>query len=226
MADSASPILPKESDHGLAFSVEDWGKTPECVKQHVLKLCGIISDHQRTIAELREKVEKLEARLNRNSSNSNQPPSTDSPYQKGKVESKKKSKVGGKKGRKGHRQKLVTATETREVHPERCECGCTEFDRLEPYYTHQHIELPKIVMEVVHFVLLKGRCRSCGKINKDYVPREHQTGYGPRFCALIVELAGKSQGRYADAANHMLESKWARQVGPRASRLARMMREG
>jgi lysozyme len=34
------------------------------------------------------------------------------------------------------------------------------------------------------------------------------------------------EGRYDDAADGMLASKWARQVGPRAERLARIMREG
>lgn len=33
-------------------------------------------------------------------------------------------------------------------------------------------------------------------------------------------------GRYAAAADRMLKSKWAAQVGPRAKRLARMMRTG
>ena len=33
-------------------------------------------------------------------------------------------------------------------------------------------------------------------------------------------------GEYLDAAQHMLASKWARQVGPRALRLATMMRDG
>ncbi|HQN19302.1 MAG TPA: IS66 family transposase [Syntrophobacteraceae bacterium] len=190
MADSPIPILSNETEQSLLFSLEDWGKTPECVKQHVLKLCQMISDQQRTIAELRGQIESLTAKVNQNSANSNRPPSSDSPYQKGKVVSKKKGRAGAKKGRPGHRQKLVPATETRQMLPQRCQCGCTEFDGLEPYYTHQHIELPKIVMEITHYVLLKGRCLSCGKINKGYVPLEHRTGYGPRFCALIVELAG------------------------------------
>jgi transposase len=61
---------------------------------------------------------------------------------------------------------------------------------LEPYYTHQHIELPEILMLVIHFILYKGRCTRCGKVNKGYVPSEFQTGYGARLSALIVELAG------------------------------------
>jgi transposase len=50
--------------------------------------------------------------------------------------------------------------------------------------------MPQILMEVSHFVLYKGQCRSCGKVNKGYVPSGYQTGFGPRLSALIVELAG------------------------------------
>ena len=39
-------------------------------------------------------------------------------------------------------------------------------------------------------------------------------------------LAAIKQGRYEDAADHMLNSKWAEQVGRRAHRLAAWMRSG
>lgn len=39
-------------------------------------------------------------------------------------------------------------------------------------------------------------------------------------------LAALRAGRYADAADGMLASKWAGQVGPRAARLAAMIRTG
>jgi lysozyme len=39
-------------------------------------------------------------------------------------------------------------------------------------------------------------------------------------------LAAVREGRYEDAASGMLASLWARQVGPRATRLAEMMRTG
>jgi len=39
-------------------------------------------------------------------------------------------------------------------------------------------------------------------------------------------LAAIKAGRYAEAAVFMLESRWAGQVGDRAKRLSRMMREG
>ena len=167
----------------LPFPKEDWERTPASIQLFV-------AGQQKTIEALTKRVDELEARLNRNSSNSNQPPSSDSPYQKTTDESKKKRKSGGKKGRKGHRQKLMQATNTQPVHPSRCRCGCSEFAHLEPYYTHQYVDLPQIIMEVVHFVLYRGRCRSCGKVNKGYIPVGYQTGFGPRLSALIVELAG------------------------------------
>jgi lysozyme len=39
-------------------------------------------------------------------------------------------------------------------------------------------------------------------------------------------LKAVAEGRYSDAADGMLASKWATQVGARAQRLAKMMREG
>jgi transposase len=134
-------------------------------------------------------IEELRARLNLNSGNSSRPPSTDSPY-KSKETGKDKKKSGAKKGHKGHRQALLTPTETKLIKPEACSCGSTRFHDLAPYYTHQEIELPEIKMDVTHFVLYKGVCSYCGKTNKGLIPGEHRTGFGPRLTALIAEMAG------------------------------------
>jgi len=45
-------------------------------------------------------------------------------------------------------------------------------------------------MDVLHFILNKGKCEKCGKIVKAKIPKEHQTGYGPRLSALIAEMSG------------------------------------
>jgi transposase len=74
--------------------------------------------------------------------------------------------------------------------PEGCGCGSNEFDLIQPYYTHQEIELPPIEMEVTPWVLHQGRCLGCGHWHKAQVPGEHVTGYGPRLSALMAELAG------------------------------------
>jgi transposase len=52
------------------------------------------------------------------------------------------------------------------------------------------IELPPIAMEVTHWVLYQSWCAVCGTWNKAQVPTEYVTGYGPRFSALMGEMAG------------------------------------
>ena len=166
----------------LPFSQQDWEKTPKPVQDFIINMMNEISS-------LHSKIEKIERRLNQDSSNSSKPPSSDSPYNK-KPDKKKKQNAGGKKGHKGHSQVMLEATETILVKPERCSCGNTDFPETEPYHTHQEIELPKIKMDITHFILHKGACPCCGKINKAQVPPEHKTGYGPRLSAFIGEVGG------------------------------------
>ena len=149
-----------------------------------------IAQLEETIVRLEKRIEELEARLNANSSNSNQPPSSDSPFKKPVRQPGKTGRPGGKKGHKGHRQQMLTPSDTRLVQPAPCSCGCGAYGELKPFYTHQHIELPEIELEVTHFVLLKGACAGCGKTNKARVPSEYHSGYGPRMSAVIAELAG------------------------------------
>jgi lysozyme len=48
----------------------------------------------------------------------------------------------------------------------------------------------------------------------------------PTLLQFKATLGAMQAGRYDDAASGMIDSKWARQVGQRAVRLAQMMREG
>ena len=135
---------------------------------------------------LQARVEELEARLNKHSTNSNKPPSSDSPFIP-KPEAAKKVQKPGK--RKGMRQQCLRPTELVEPHPEQCSCGCRVFEEQEPYYIHQVIEPPEIKAIVRHIILYRGRCRHCGKRGKAHIPHELHTGFGPRLCALVTELA-------------------------------------
>jgi transposase len=156
----------------------------------ILIQADTIARLEATVARLEKRIEELEARLNINSSNSNQPPSSDSPYKKPVGAPGKKGKPGAKRGHKGHRQQMLEPREIRPVAPAPCSCGCGSYGELKPFYTHQHLELPQIEVAVTHFVLLKGACTGCGKINKARVPSEYRSGYGPRMSAVIAELAG------------------------------------
>jgi transposase len=91
-------------------------------------------------------------------------------------------------------------TETRLLMPERCTCGHCEFDpkKMQPFYTHQHIELPKIQMDITHYILQRCNCPNCGRTVKAQLPQDKTTGYGPRFTAFVGELSGiKAMSRIA-----------------------------
>jgi transposase len=167
------------------FPPQDWEQTPPAVQAY---LCTVRDE----VEQLQGRVETLEARLRQNSTTSSRPPSSDAPYKRPqqRTTSTTPRKAGGKPGHPGHRQELFPATTIRELRPERCACGNTTFALTRPYHTHQVLELPPIAMEVTHCVLHQGWCPDCGRWTKAQVPAEHAMGYGPRFSALMGELAG------------------------------------
>lgn len=155
------------------FPEADWEQTPPAVQAYLHTL-------RHEMGQLQDQVESLQARLNQDSTNSSRPPSSDSPYQKprrrtgasprprkGEVlrpqvahledASPRPRKGGGKPGHPGHRQVLLALTSVEDLLPEVCACGSGEFGLMSPYYTHQVIELPRIEMEVSHWVLHQGR---------------------------------------------------------------------
>ena len=167
----------------------------EALSMQVVEQSQKSAELTQKIAELTQKIEKLEARLNKNSGNSNNPPSSDSPFKKpAKSGSPKPSgkKPGGQKGHKGHQRVMLDPTEQVDIHPTQCNCGshrllsCPD----EPFYVHQVIELPEIRMDVTHFRLFKTTCRDCGRTVKGRIPCEHRTGYGPRLSALVAQQSG------------------------------------
>jgi transposase len=167
------------------FTPQDWAQTPPAVQAYLRTM-------RDELGQLHDRVETLETRLKQNSRTSSQPPSADSPYKKPRrrTTSTTPRKAGGKPGHPGHRQELLVPTRVVEVRPEPCVCGHTAFAQTSPYYTHQVIELPPIAMEVTHWVLHQGWCQACGRWSQAPIPAAQVSGYGPRFSALMGELAG------------------------------------
>src|SRR5437764_7109199 len=174
LAEPANTVWP------FPFTPQDWEQTPLAVQAYVHTL-------RDAVAQLRNCVETLETRLQQHSTTSSRPPSSDSPYKKPRrhTTSTTPRKAGGKPGHLGHRQVLLPPTAVRELTPERCACGNPTFALTTPYYTHQVLELPPLVMEVTHWVLHQGWCLDCGRWTQAHVPAEHASGYGPRFSALV-----------------------------------------
>src|SRR5262244_476919 len=176
---------PTDTVWSFPFTPQDWEQTPLAVQAYIRTL-------RDEVAQLHDRMEVLAARLTQNSTTSHRPPSSDNPYKKPRLRTTTATprKAGGKPGHPGHRQVLLPPTTVREVRPERCACGNTTLTLGRPYHTHQVIELPAIAMEVTHWVLHQGWCVACGCWTKAQVPAAHATGYGPRFSALMGELAG------------------------------------
>ena len=163
---------------GLDIPPADWQQTPPSV--------------QTVVVTLLKRLEAVEARLTQDSTTSQRPPSTDSPYTKARKPpgDAPRRKAGGQPGHPGHRQALLVPTETRVLTPHQCACGHTALTGTRAYHTHQVIELPAIQMDVTHFVLQEAWCPMCAQWTKAQVPPEHTAGYGPRLTALVGEIAG------------------------------------
>jgi transposase len=179
-----TPSLPLPA--GLSLDATSWEQTVLLMCQLIVQLLAVIQQQTTQIAE-------LEARLSQTSSNSNRPPSSDSPYAQRTARAGMQGRPGAKPGHAGHCQALLPATEVLAVKPEACPCGQREFPETPPYYTHQVIELPEIRMAVTHVVLHEAQCPGCGRLLKAVLPAEYRYGYGPRFTALIGELSGNQR---------------------------------
>jgi transposase len=160
----------------IISTIDDWARTPAAVRLYLAALHQELAEQLKMLEAISKRVKELETRVNRNSSNSNQPPSSDSPFQK-KRDKKSGGKPGGKKGHKGHRQVMLDPSEIQPLKPDACRCGNHDFPETTPFYIHQYIELSEITMEVTHFILHGGSCPCCGKLNKTSLPGEYRMGY-------------------------------------------------
>jgi transposase len=156
-----------------------------------------IAELNALVAQLRARIEKLEARLAQSSSNSNQPPSSDTPAER-LARSKPKGSGrprGGQKGHKGHRRKLIPpeqVTRSKDLYPKQCgRCGrlLAPVEDPEPII-HQVVELPEIQPDVSEYRRHRRTC-SCGHVTCAKLPVGVRAGMcGPRLMALIGLLIG------------------------------------
>ncbi len=181
----ASSTTADNTTWSFPFSHQEWDHTPLAVQDHVLVL-------HNQLHELQQQVDILQGRVDQTSQTSSKPPSSDSPFPKPKKPKRRPSsgKRGGRKGHPGSGPILLAPTEVQHVYPASCGCGHGELGSPRLYQTHQVIELPRIEMEISHFLLHQAHCLGCGQLLKADVPSHHATGYGPRLTALIGELTG------------------------------------
>ena len=149
------------------------------------------------IRRLQERIQHLEERLQRNSSNSSLPPSTDGPgVDRPKRRGKRKRQRGGQKGHSGRSRPLVPSDEVDAVvpcKPETC-CSCNHplsGDDPNPW-RHQVCEIPKPRVEVTEYQRHRLTCPRCGQVTIGALPDGvSHSSFGPRLHALTALLTGR-----------------------------------
>jgi transposase len=182
----------------------------EQLEAEIARLRAIVEAQAALIAELRSRVEELESRLGKDSSNSSLPPSRDRTDRRARraAEAKQRraaNKALGKAARKpGKQNGAPGATLARRtpddtvVHaPEICSgCGASLADApVVGQATRQVLEVPEPALEAIDHVVVRKRC-SCGAETRGEFPPE-ATGpvcWGPRV---------KATGAYLLARQHL-----------------------
>ena len=150
----------------------------------------------RRIAELEDENRRLRARLDKDSSNSSKPPSSDGPGAKARKRRRGKRKpsgrkAGGQPGHEGTTRKLESVDKADEIHdhfPTTCSCcghGLAGADEVGNPVPHQQYELPPLRLELIHHWRHRLQCSRCGAENLAELSPVHATGQGPRLTAFI-----------------------------------------
>jgi len=151
-----------------------------------------IDVQDKQIAEQQKEIDALKEKLNSNSNNSSNPPSSDRYKSGNKNQSTGKAKTGGQKGHMGKSRSFlsVEAVDHIEQHlpPERCDCG-GKVQTNKHHRRHQVHELPPVTVVVTEHQLFDGCCKDCGKKHLAQLPVGIPTGMlGSRLMALIATM--------------------------------------
>jgi transposase len=168
------------------------------LESQVERLLAEVAAKDAEIARLRARVDELERKLGENSSNSNKPPSSDSPQDRATRDRPAPTgrRPGGQPGHKGKRREMLPperVNRTRDCFPSRCRrCG----DRLPRLadgapLRHQVIDLPEIQPDVTEYRQHRVTC-DCGATTCGELPTGVPAGMlGPGVLALIAVLVGE-----------------------------------
>jgi len=146
------------------------------------------------IAEQDGKIAELEARLNKNSKNSNKPPSSDGLKKSAPKNSRQPSgrASGGQIGHAGVTKELNPAPDTVvELKPAtKCECGADIIIQTDNYTVRQVTDTQPVKVVTVEYHAHDGICSKCGKIHKASFPAgvEGTVSYGENIRGLVTYL--------------------------------------
>lgn len=149
------------------------------------------------LAEVRERLRRLEAFLGQNSQTSNQPPSQDQPfgYQKPTPKSERQKSERSSGGQKGHPGKTLEFSSTPVIAPlpvtGYCSCGqCWDDVPASSFVARQVYYLPEVKLEATEYRAEVKICPSCDQKEQAAFPAwvKHHVQYGPNVMQLVTYL--------------------------------------
>ena len=155
-----------------------------------------IADLKRKVEDLTQLVLMLKQRLDRNSGNSSQPPSSDSPGQRSERRGKELTggKRGGQPGHSGSKRDLVPKDQVNEfkpLYPSECENCFTPLpatsDAVQRYQT---VDLPVLKAQVIEWLRHRVVCPKCRHKTWASMAAIPATPFGPRVEAVIGLVTG------------------------------------
>lgn len=154
---------------------------------------AVILLFQQTFLELSERLQQVEDRLSKNSSNSGKPPSTDG-YENPAPKSRRKrsgKKSGGQKGHEGHTLKMVEKPDEIMVHPvESCAYCRKSLKKVEAVGVEkrQVLDLPEVRLVATEHQAEIKHCLGCHKLTKAAFPLgvTQAVQYGKRIKSQMV----------------------------------------
>jgi transposase len=183
-----------------AESIYAAGREP--VVEALVALSARLEVQDAQLAALSGRVEELEQRLKRDSSNSSLPPSHDPPWLGKRGRSRGAGrKAGAQPGHVGHGRSLFPMERVTEVvdhWPQRCSCshvfGEAEREPGEEPARHQVVELPALAVEISEHRLQRISCPDCGRIVRAELPAGVPRGcFGPKLEAAIASLTVRNR---------------------------------
>ena len=167
----------------------------------ILLLQSQVTELRKQNALLSSRVSELEDRLNKNSQNSNKPPSSDGLGKKPRIRPafarSRGKKTGGQKGHQGKTLEFCATPDFVEKYlPEQCSCG-TKLDesQAEVVEKRQVFDLPEPKLEVTEHQKLACTCSRCGEVNQGVFPKginaPVQYGTGVRALVVLLNIAFK-----------------------------------
>lgn len=168
-------------------------------RERIATLEAIIAAQQKLVEHQARKIEEVEVRLNRNSKNSSQPPSSDPPSVPPRPPKPPSGRSpGGQPGHPGHSRPLLPPDQVDQivaVKPTQCfRCGRRLKDRDDPDpLRHQVTELPEPSAVTTEYQRHRLECDGCRDWTlADLPPGVPEGAFGPRLQATLAYLSGQA----------------------------------